>query len=92
MPVKFQRILCACVGAEEFLDWVDNIECYFDYKDVPEESKIGECKTRGPTSVWWKHYLKECENRGKGKFRTWEKMKEKLRAQFLPRDYNQTLY
>ncbi|KAH7572810.1 hypothetical protein JRO89_XS03G0017900 [Xanthoceras sorbifolium] len=57
--------------AEEFLDWVDNIETYFDWKEVLEERKV------------------KLEIRGKGKVRSWDKMKEKLKAQFLPRDYEE---
>lgn len=26
--------------AEEFLDWLDSMESYFDWKEVPEERKV----------------------------------------------------
>ena len=43
---------------EEFLDWVDSIESYFDWKEVLEERKVKlvGAKLRGPASTWWKHY------------------------------------
>lgn len=79
---------------EEFLDQIDNIESYFHWKEEQEERKVKlvGTKLREPTSIWCKHYQKGRENRVKGKFRKWEKMKEKLRAQFLPHEYEQTLY
>ena len=79
--------------AEEFLDWVDSIESCFEWKE-PEERKVKlmGAKLRGPASTWCKHYQNDCENRGKGKVRRWDKIKEKLKAQFLPQDYEQTLY
>ncbi|KAF8392551.1 hypothetical protein HHK36_022896 [Tetracentron sinense] len=80
---------------EDFLDWLDSLESYFDWKEVPEEIKVKlvDAKLRGPVSIWWKHYQNDREVRGgKGKIRRWDKMKEKLKAQFLPRDYEQSLY
>ena len=78
---------------EEFVDWLDNIESYFDWKEVPERKvKFFEAKLRGTATFWWKHYQHDREMRGKGKIRNWSKMKDKLKAQFLPQDYEQTLY
>lgn len=79
---------------EAFLDWVDSIESYFDWKDVPTERKVKlvGAKLRGPASTWWKHFQNDREIQGKGKIRRWNKMKEKLKTQFLPRECEQTLY
>ncbi|KAF8412801.1 hypothetical protein HHK36_000771 [Tetracentron sinense] len=84
--------------AKDFLDWLDSLESYFDWKEVSEERKVKivgaklGAELRGPASTWWKHYQNDREVRGKGKIRRWDKMKEKLKAQFLPRDYEQSLY
>ncbi|KAK2966379.1 hypothetical protein RJ640_021523 [Escallonia rubra] len=79
---------------EGFLDWMDSIESYFDWKEVPEGRKVKlvGAKLRGPASTWWKHYQNDRDSRRKAKIQRWDKMKEKLKAQFLPRDYDQTLY
>ena len=79
---------------EEFVDWLDSIKTYFDWKEVPEERKVKlvGAKLGGAASTWWKHYQNDREMRGKGKIRSWSKMKDKPKAQFLPRDYEQTLY
>lgn len=54
--------------------------------------KLVGAKLEGPASACWKHYQNDREVRGKGKVRRWAKMKEEPKAQFLPRDYEQTLY
>ncbi|KAK2966361.1 hypothetical protein RJ640_021505 [Escallonia rubra] len=79
---------------EGFLDWMDNIESFFDWKEVLEGRKVKlvGAKLRGPASAWWKHYQNDRDSRRKAKIQRWDKMKEKLKAQFLPRDYDQTLY
>ncbi|KAK2990469.1 hypothetical protein RJ640_006267 [Escallonia rubra] len=79
---------------EGFLDWMDSIESYIDWQEVTEGRKMKRVgpKLRGPASTWWKHYPNYGDSRRKPKIQRWDKMKEKLKAQFLPRDYNQTLY
>jgi hypothetical protein len=41
------------VEVKDFLDWVDSIERYFEWNDVPEEKKVKLviAKLRGPTST-----------------------------------------
>ena len=49
---------------------------------MPEERKVKlvGAKLRGAASTWWKHYQNDREMRGKGKIRSWSKMKDKLKA------------
>ncbi|KAK2993446.1 hypothetical protein RJ640_005140 [Escallonia rubra] len=54
--------------------------------------KLVGAKLRGPASTWRKHYQNDRDSRRKANIQRWDKMKEKLKAQFLPRDYDQTLY
>ena len=48
---------------EAFLNWVDNIESYFDWKEVRGERKVKlvGAKLRDPASTWWKHYQNDRE-------------------------------
>ena len=48
---------------EAFLDWIDSIESYFDWKEVPTEKKVklAGAKLRGQASTWWKHYQNDRE-------------------------------
>ena len=62
----FQNLM-VIMKVEEFFDWVDNIESYFEWKNVPKEGKgkLAGAKLQGPASTWWKHYQNDHENREK---------------------------
>jgi len=49
-------------------------------------------KLRKYASLWWTNLLTKRVRQGKGKIRTWEKMKAKLKARFLPPNYIQNNY
>ena len=49
-------------------------------------------KLRKYASLWWTNLLTKRVRQGKGKIRTWEKMKPKLKARFLPPNYIQNSY
>ena len=74
--------------SKELLYWFDSIGSYFDWKEVPKERKVKlvRAKLRRVTFTWWKHYQNDREMRSKGKKkkRNWSKMKDKLKAQYLP--------
>ena len=41
---------------EEFLDWLAEVERFFDYKDAPKERRVKTvaCRLKGGASAWWK--------------------------------------
>ena len=63
---------------------VDILE--FEYKEIPEDKKVKlvALKLRKYTSLWWTNLLTKRVRQGKGRIGTWEKMKTKLKALFLP--------
>ncbi|KAI9188635.1 hypothetical protein LWI28_004158 [Acer negundo] len=74
---------------EEFLEWVGIDEEILEFKKVPEREKVALVSTRlrGRAAAWWQQ-LKLTRNRsGKPKISVWEKMKGKLRAEFLPHNF-----
>ena len=74
---------------EEFLDWFGIVEEILEFKKVPEKEKVALVSTRlrGRAAAWWQQ-LKLTRNRsGKPKISDWEKMKGKLRAEFLPHNF-----
>src|SRR5574338_70000 len=80
--------------AEEFLDWVANVEEIFDFKEVPEHRRVKLVATRlrGRDLAWWQQTKLTCERMGKSKVESWEKMKKLMKATFLPYNYQSLMY
>ena len=66
----------------------------FEYKDVTQEKKVKlvALKLRKYAYLWWENEVKKKAKRGKPKIWSWEKMKSKLKGQFLPPSYLQDNY
>ena len=71
---------------EIFLDWLQTVERVFEFKDIPDDRKVKlvALKLRKYASIWWSNVVSKRVRVGKGKIRTWEKMRSKLRSKFLP--------
>ena len=82
------------LGIEEFLDWIAEIERFFDYMDPPQEKrvKLVACRLKGLASAWWERIQNRSEREGKGPVQTWYRMKHLLQREFLPADYEQILF
>ena len=79
---------------EEFLDRHSTVKRVFEYKDVPQDKKVKlvALKLQKYASLWWINLCaKRIKNR-KEKIQTWETMKVKLKARFLPSSYFQDSY
>ncbi|KAA0061454.1 reverse transcriptase [Cucumis melo var. makuwa] len=78
---------------ESFLDWIKNIENFFNYMDTPDRKKMHlvALKLCGGASAWWDQLEINRQRYGKPPIRSWEKMKELLKAHFLPLNYEQTV-
>ena len=74
-----------------FLDWLQTVERVFEYKDIPEGKKVKlvALKLRKYASIWWSNVVSKRVRKGKNKIKTWEQMKSKLKAKFLPPHYLQ---
>jgi len=79
---------------EEFLDWLHTVKRVFEYKDVPEDKRIKlvALRLRKYESLWWTNLCAKQVRERKSKIITWEKMKSKLKARFLPPTYTQDYY
>ena len=79
---------------DDFLEWIQTVERVFEYKEVPDEQKVKviALKLRKYASLWWTNLLAKRARQGKGKIRTWEKMRDKLKRRFLPPNYIQSNY
>ena len=82
------------LNSDEFIDWMNTVERVFEYKDVPNDKKVNliALKLYKYASIWWSNVLSKRSKKGKGKIRSWRKMKEKLKAKFPPSHYLQDNY
>jgi hypothetical protein len=80
--------------AEELLDWIRALDTYFDYEDVEEEKKVKNVVTRlkGHATLWWDELQVDRRCKGKQKIKSWDRMIAKMKAKFIPRDYQITLF
>ena len=80
---------------DEFLEWLQAVERAFEVKEILEDKKVKlvVLKLTKYASIWWTNLLAKRVRQGKGKIRTRDKMKSKLKARFLPpihfRNYSQ---
>ena len=76
--------------AEGFIDWLNELERIFKYKEVSDRDKVKlvAIKFKGRASAWWEQLKRSRERQGKAKITDWEKMK----SHFLPFGYTQALY
>jgi hypothetical protein len=74
---------------EDFLDWITEVEQFFDYMNIPQERKV---KLVGGTSAWWEQLQLSRGRKGKRLVTSWFKMKRLLNARFLPPDFEQRLF
>ncbi|KAG6472144.1 hypothetical protein ZIOFF_069601 [Zingiber officinale] len=79
---------------EGFLDWLSAVDKFFEYKDIPDGQKVKLVATRlrGYASAWWDKTQEMRLRKGKSKIISWEKMKARLRQNFLPANFAQTIF
>jgi hypothetical protein len=82
------------LDAEELLDWIRSLDTYFDYEDVEEDKKVKHAVTRlkGHAALWWDELQVDRHYKGKQKIKSWDRMIAKMKAKFIPRDYQITLF
>jgi hypothetical protein len=82
------------LDAEELLDWIIALDTYFDYDEVKEDKKVKHPVTRlkGHAALWWDELQDDRHCKGKQKIKSWDRMITKMKAKFIPRDYQITLF
>jgi hypothetical protein len=79
---------------EDFLDWITEVERFFEYMNITEEKKVKlvTYKFKGGASTWWERLQLSRSREGKRLVTSWFKMKRLLNARFLPPDFEQQLF
>ncbi|XP_028547476.1 uncharacterized protein LOC110104104 [Dendrobium catenatum] len=79
---------------EDFLDWERAVETFFEYMEIEPEKQVKyvACRLKGGAGAWWQQVNQSRRREGKGNVRSWHRMKQLLRGQFLLRDFEQMLY
>jgi hypothetical protein len=82
------------LDVEEILDWIRALDKYFDYEDVEEDKKVKHAITRlkGHATLWWDELQADRRCKGKQKIKSWDRMVAKMKAKFIPKDYQITLF
>jgi len=79
------------LNPDDFLDWLNTLERFFEYKDIPDDKKVKLIALKLCTyaSIWWNNVLSKRARKAKRKIRSWRKIRSKLKAKFLPPHYVQ---
>ena len=65
------------LNMEDFINWIVEIDKFFDYMEVLEEKrvKLVACRLKGCASTWWKMLHNRRLREGKQLMRTWYQIK-----------------
>jgi hypothetical protein len=82
------------LDVEELLEWLRALDKYFDYEDVEEDKKVKHVVTRlkGLSTLWWDELQAARRCKGKQRIKSWVRMVAKMKAKFIPRDYQINLF
>jgi hypothetical protein len=82
------------LDAKELLDWIRALDTYFDYEYVEEDKKVRHAimRLKGHTTLWWDELQVDRRCKGKQKIKIWDRMIAKMKAKFIPRNYQITLF
>jgi hypothetical protein len=82
------------LDVEELLDWIRDLDMYFDYEDVEEDKKVKHVVTRlkGHATLWWDELQVDRCCKGKQKIKSLDRMFMKMKAKLIPKDYQITLF
>lgn len=80
--------------AENLMDWISELDKYFEYKEIEEDKWVKFVVTRLKfhVALWWDNVQAERRKKGIPLIKSWDKMIAKMKGKFLPKDYQLSLY
>jgi hypothetical protein len=81
-------------NVDKLLDWINEMDKYFDYEEVDEENKLKHVVTRlkGHATLWWDELQEDRRMKGKDKIKSWDRVLEKFKNKFMPKEYQLNLF
>jgi hypothetical protein len=82
------------LDVKEMLDLFRALDKYFNYDDIEEDKKVKHVFTRlkGNATLWWDKLQANRHCKGKQRIKRWDRMVEKMKSKFIPRDYQINLF
>jgi hypothetical protein len=76
------------------LEWISDLDKYFDYEEIDDEKNVNHVVTRLKvhTMLWWDELQDDIRRKGKTKIKSWDRMVAKIKAKFIPKDYQLNLF
>jgi len=82
------------VSIEEYLDWISEVEKFFDYMGTPDDKQmcLVAYKLKRGVFSWWDRVQLNWTHERKLQIRLWRRMKRLMTDWFLPPNYQQELF
>ena len=82
------------LSAKGLIDWIGELDIYFDYEEVEEDKKVKLVvkRIKGHVALWWDSVQVERKKKNKVVIKSRDRMVAKMRGKFLPKDYQLGLY
>ena len=77
------------LNVEELMDWINALGKYFDFEEIENKNKVkyAAARIKGYATIWWDELQIHRERKGKSIIKTWDKMLDKIKSKFMPKDY-----
>ena len=82
------------LNPEGLINWIGELEDYFELEDIedPLRVRLTKTKLKGHAALWWKEWQRDREDEGEVKITRWRLMVTKLKAKFIPTNYELELF
>ena len=82
------------LNPEDLIDWIRELEDYFQLENIedPLRVRLTQTKLKGHVILWWKELQRDREEEGEMKITRWKLMVTKLKAKFIPANYELELF